>query len=553
MSRTQRTPARMMLALLLMVAAASVFLVASTVSAYAASTDEITVVRVIPPQPTGMAGEELALVLSYERADGTTGPLIEGQTVTATASNPKALFLTSTSVVPRLKLGPGDPSQVVVAVPDELQPFTITIDLQTSGAIRSSVTVPVAVMPNVMSSMNSGTGSSVPSVQIAFAAAVAVLIIACPCALGLATPTALLVGTGRGAQMGVLIRGPEVLENTRMIDTIVLDKTGTVTTGRMSLAAVVANDVPESAVLAYAGAVEHASEHPVARAIALAAESQVGTLAAVDGFSNERGLGVQGIVDGSVVLVGRPSWLASSLGVPANEPWLTSFVDEWQGRGATVVGVAWDGVVRGAVAVSDTIRPTSARAIAEFRKMGIEPVLLSGDNARTAHAVAAEVGITTVIADVMPEDKVAEVARLQDEGKVVAMVGDGVNDAAALVRSDLGIAMGTGSDVTVEASDLTLVRSDLLAAVDAIRLSRKTLGTIKGNLFWAFAYNVCMIPLAALGLLNPLLAGAAMALSSVFVVANSLRLRRFKSISPDVASAPPATAPEPRELVDTSA
>jgi len=553
MSRTQRTPARMMLALLLMVAAASVFLVASTVSAYAASTDEITVVRVIPPQPTGMAGEELALVLSYERADGTTGPLIEGQTVTATASNPKALFLTSTSVVPRLKLGPGDPSQVVVAVPDELQPFTITIDLQTSGAIRSSVTVPVAVMPNVMSSMNSGTGSSVPSVQIAFAAAVAVLIIACPCALGLATPTALLVGTGRGAQMGVLIRGPEVLENTRMIDTIVLDKTGTVTTGRMSLAAVVANDVPESAVLAYAGAVEHASEHPVARAIALAAESQVGTLAAVDGFSNERGLGVQGIVDGSVVLVGRPSWLASSLGVPANEPWLASFVDEWQGRGATVVGVAWDGVVRGAVAVSDTIRPTSARAIAEFRKMGIEPVLLSGDNARTAHAVAAEVGITTVIADVMPEDKVAEVARLQDEGKVVAMVGDGVNDAAALVRSDLGIAMGTGSDVTVEASDLTLVRSDLLAAVDAIRLSRKTLGTIKGNLFWAFAYNVCMIPLAALGLLNPLLAGAAMALSSVFVVANSLRLRRFKSISPDVASAPPATAPEPRELVDTSA
>jgi Cu+-exporting ATPase len=366
-----------------------------------------------------------------------------------------------------------------------------------------------------------------------------VLIIACPCALGLATPTALLVGTGRGAQLGVLIRGPEVLENSRKVDTVVLDKTGTVTTGRMTVAALTAEGTDEADVLLMAGAVEDASEHPVARAIAARAFQSHGTLPAVTDFQNERGQGVRGLVsrDQAVeVLVGRPAWLASTMSIDlTGMDWLHSFVDHWQGRGATVIAVAWDDRVRGALAVADAVRPTSARAIAEFRKLGIEPVLLTGDNTRTAHAVAAEVGISTVIAEVLPADKVDVIRSLQEQGKVVAMVGDGVNDAAALVQADLGIAMGSGSDVTVEASDLTLVRTDLIAAVDAIRLSRKTLGIIRGNLFWAFAYNVVMIPLAALGLLNPMLAGAAMALSSVFVVSNSLRLRQFKAV-PSAAS-----------------
>jgi Cu+-exporting ATPase len=291
-------------------------------------------------------------------------------------------------------------------------------------------------------------------------------------------------------------------------------------------------------VLAYAGAVEQASEHPVARAITAAAMDRLAVIPDVQEFRNERGLGVRGLVDGHAVLVGRASWLATSLGIVLDAPWLDEFVDDWEARGATVVAVAWDGEVHGAVAVADAVRPSSAQAVAEFRRMGIEPVLLSGDNTRTAHAVAAEVGITNVIAEVLPADKVNVVRRLQEQGKVVAMVGDGVNDAAALVQADLGIAMGSGSDVTVQASDLTLVRADLLAAVDAVRLSQKTYNTIRGNLFWAFAYNVVMIPVAAMGLLNPMIAGAAMAFSSVFVVANSLRLRRFTSISPHVLDAP---------------
>jgi Cu+-exporting ATPase len=402
--------------------------------------------------------------------------------------------------------------------------------------------------------MNSTAGAPAPndvsSVQTAFAAAVAVLIIACPCALGLATPTALLVGTGRGAQLGILIRGPEVLENTRHIDTIVLDKTGTVTSGRMKIADVVAHGITEDDLMAMAGAVENASEHPVARAIAVSATARLDDVAPVSDFRNERGLGVSGRVKGRHVFVGRPTWLSSAGGAtPVSAGWLNAFVQKWESRGATVVAVAWDGRVHGAIAVADSVRPTSKAAIAQFRRMGIEPILLSGDNATTARAVAEDVGITEVIAEVLPADKVAVIAGLQAKGRNVAMVGDGVNDAAALVQADLGIAMGSGSDVTVEASDLTLIRTDLLAAVDAIRLSRKTLRTIQGNLFWAFAYNVCMIPLAALGLLNPLLAGAAMALSSVFVVANSLRLRSFTSVVPRTATRRPK-APA-RELAAT--
>jgi Cu+-exporting ATPase len=393
------------------------------------------------------------------------------------------------------------------------------------------------------SGAGAGTQADVSGVQTALAAAVAVLIIACPCALGLATPTALLVGSGRGAQLGVLIRGPEILENTRRVDTVVLDKTGTVTTGRMALAAVVAHSVSEDDLVSLAGAVEHASEHPVARALASAAFERDGRWADVVDFRNERGLGVRGVVDGQDVLVGRTAWVAETVGDASLDlVWIDEFVTQWQGRGATVVAVARDGRLVGALAVTDTLRTTSVRAVAEFRKLGIEPVLLTGDNLRTARTVAAELGITEVRAEVLPEGKVDVVRELQAQGRVVAMVGDGVNDAAALVQADLGIAMGSGSDVTVEASDLTLIRSDLLAAVDAIRLSRSTLRTIKGNLFWALAYNVCMIPLAAMGLLNPLLAGAAMALSSVFVVGNSLRLRRFTSISPQVGTVPETPA-----------
>jgi Cu+-exporting ATPase len=354
--------------------------------------------------------------------------------------------------------------------------------------------------------------------EAAFTAAVAVLIIACPCALGLATPTALLVGTGRGAQLGILIKGPEVLESTRRVDTVVLDKTGTVTEGRMSLVSVhVVDGVSAEEALRLAGALEHASEHPIARAIAAAAGSP---LPPVDEFHAEEGLGVQGVVDGHRVQVGR--W-----GLPLNSA-LTVAKQTAERAGRTAVVAAWDGAARAVLVVSDTVKPTSAEAVAGLKSLGLKPVLLTGDNASVARAVAAEVGIDDVIAEVLPADKVDVVARLQREGRVVAMVGDGVNDAAALARADLGLAMGTGTDVAIEASDLTLVRGDLRAAVDAIRLSRKTLGTIKGNLFWAFAYNVAALPLAALGLLNPMIAGAAMAFSSVFVVSNSLRLRRFR-------------------------
>nr|BEK64449.1 heavy metal translocating P-type ATPase [Kitasatospora purpeofusca] len=363
----------------------------------------------------------------------------------------------------------------------------------------------------------------------AFTAAVAVLIIACPCALGLATPTALMVGTGRGAQLGILIKGPEVLENTRRVDTVVLDKTGTVTTGRMTLLAVrTADGTTEDEALRLAGALEHASEHPIAAAIAIAAAERLGTLPAVEDFENLPGLGVQGVVDGHAVVAGREALLTEwAQPLPAG---LAEAKRAAEAAGRTAVAVGWDGAARAVLEIADAVRPTSARAVAELRALGLRPVLLTGDNRTVAEAVAAEVGIPAadVIAEVLPEDKVAVVERLQAEGRVVAMVGDGVNDAAALARADLGLAMGTGTDAAIEASDLTLVRGDLRSAADAIRLSRRTLGTIKGNLFWAFGYNVAALPLAAAGLLNPMIAGAAMAFSSVFVVGNSLRLRTFR-------------------------
>jgi P-type Cu+ transporter len=369
-----------------------------------------------------------------------------------------------------------------------------------------------------------GTGNGTAA---AFTAAVAVLIIACPCALGLATPTALLVGTGRGAQLGILIKGPEVLESTRRIDTIVLDKTGTVTTGRMALSSVItAEGVDEDEVLRLAGALENASEHPIAQAIAQGAVERVGSLPEVADFANVEGLGVQGVVDGHGVLVGRPQLLAEwSQHLP---PSLIAAMDAAQQRGETAVAVGWDGEARAVVTVADQIKPTSAEAVTRFRALGLRPVLLTGDNTLVAETVASAVGIAEVIAEVLPADKLDVIKRLQDEGRTVAMVGDGVNDAAALAQADLGLAMGTGTDVAIEASDLTLVRGDLRAAADAIRLSRRTLATIKGNLFWAFAYNVAALPLAAAGLLSPMIAGGAMAFSSVFVVLNSLRLRRFR-------------------------
>ena len=367
------------------------------------------------------------------------------------------------------------------------------------------------------------------SASAAFTAAVAVLVIACPCALGLATPTALLVGTGRGAQLGVLIKGPEVLESTRKVDTVVLDKTGTVTTGKMALVDVNAEPgVTRAELLRVAGALEHASEHPIAKAIADAAATELGELPAVQEFMNLAGVGVQGSVEGRSVLVGRETLLAERS--IALSPALAVAKAAAERDGKTVVAVAWDGAPKGILVVADTVKPGSVEAIAQFVALGLTPVLLTGDNDAVARHVAAEVGIDRVIAEVLPQDKADVARRMQREGAVVAMVGDGVNDAPALASADLGIAMGTGADVAIEASDITLVRGDLRSAVDSIRLARKTLRTIKGNLFWAFAYNVAAIPVAALGMLNPMLAGAAMALSSVFVVGNSLRLRGFRSV-----------------------
>ncbi|MGW0762217.1 heavy metal translocating P-type ATPase [Streptomyces sp. NPDC002814] len=363
----------------------------------------------------------------------------------------------------------------------------------------------------------------------AFTAAVAVLIIACPCALGLATPTALMVGTGRGAQLGILIKGPEVLETTRKVDTIVLDKTGTVTTGKMALLAVHTTDgTDEDEVLRLAGALEHSSEHPIAQAVASGAATRVGALPTPEDFANIAGLGVQGIVEGHAVLVGREKLLAEwAMSLPEE---LQRAKTEAEAAGRTAVAVAWDGEARAVLEVADAIKETSPEAIRRLRALGLTPMLLTGDNKAVAESVAAEVGIAPehVIAEVMPQDKVDAVKRLQSDGRSVAMVGDGVNDAAALAQADLGLAMGTGTDAAIEAGDLTLVRGDLRVAADAIRLSRKTLGTIRSNLFWAFAYNVAALPLAAAGLLNPMIAGAAMAFSSVFVVGNSLRLRGFQ-------------------------
>ena len=364
----------------------------------------------------------------------------------------------------------------------------------------------------------------------AFTAAVAVLIIACPCALGLATPTALLVGTGRGAQIGVLIKGPEVLESTRTIDTIVFDKTGTITTGRMELVEVVAApDDDVAAGLRRVGALEDASEHPSGRAIARGARDRVGDLPPVSRFENREGLGVEGVVDGLAVTVGRAQLVrAHGLAVPAE---LAAAQDRLEASGHTAVLAGWDGAVRLVLGVADTVKPNAAEAIAQLRRMGLDAVLVTGDNERTARTVAGVVGIDDVVAEVLPADKVDIVRSLQQRGKVVAMAGDGVNDAAALAQADLGIAFSSGTDVAMEASDLTLVRDDLNAVVDAIRLSRRTLSTIKGNLFWAFAYNIAAIPMAMTGLLSPLIAGGAMAFSSVFVVTNSLRLRRFRAHS----------------------
>ncbi|MCP9207446.1 heavy metal translocating P-type ATPase [Streptomyces sp. NEAU-Y11] len=360
----------------------------------------------------------------------------------------------------------------------------------------------------------------------AFTAAVAVLIIACPCALGLATPTALMVGTGRGAQLGILIKGPEVLESTRRVDTVVLDKTGTVTTGRMRLRGVVtAPGTDEEVLLRLAGSVEHASEHPVARAIADGAVERVGSLPVPEGFTSVAGLGVRGVVDGHKVLVGREKLLGQwAVELPEE---LASAKAAAEAEGHTAVAVAWDGEARGILLVADAIKETSADAVTQLRALGLTPVLLTGDNRLVAESVAREIGVEEVIAEVLPEEKVDVVKRLQGEGRTVAMVGDGVNDAAALATADLGLAMGTGTDAAIEAGDLTLVRGDLRVAADAIRLARRTLTTIKGNLFWAFGYNVAALPLAAAGMLNPMIAGAAMAFSSVFVVTNSLRLRAF--------------------------
>ena len=388
----------------------------------------------------------------------------------------------------------------------------------------SGVFVPVVIAVAVIV-LGAWIGAGFP-LEAAFTAAVAVLIIACPCALGLATPTALLVGTGRGAQMGILLKGPEVLESTRAVDTVVLDKTGTVTTGTMTLTeAVTAEGVDRLELLRHAGAVEDSSEHPIARAIARGAAAEAGPLPVLEDFENLAGRGVRGTVEGRAVLVGRTSLLE---GRALSEP-LQAALEAAQARGRTAVVVVRDGAADGVLVVADAVKPSSAQAISQLKGLGLSPLLLTGDHRAVAEQIAAEVGIEEVIAEVLPQDKVDVITRLQGEGKVVAMVGDGVNDAAALAQADLGLAMGTGTDVAIEAGDITLVRGDLRSAADAIRLSRRTLSTIKGNLFWAFAYNTAAIPLAALGLLNPMLAGAAMAFSGVFVVGNSLRLRSFRS------------------------
>ncbi|HEX3311441.1 MAG TPA: heavy metal translocating P-type ATPase [Streptosporangiaceae bacterium] len=390
----------------------------------------------------------------------------------------------------------------------------------------SAVFVPVVIgiaMATLTGWLAAGAGAGA-----AFTAAVAVLIIACPCAMGLAASTAMLTGTGRAAQLGIVIKGPEVLESTRAIDTVVLDKTGTVTTGRMSLADVAAAPgVDADELLRLAGAVEDASEHPIGAAVAAGARERFGGLPSVEGFDSAQGLGVSGVVDGRVVAAGRAAWLAPAWGWPVPDG-LAARAAAAEAAGRTVVFAGWDGAVRGALVVSDTIKPTSAEAVRRLRGLGLSPVLLTGDNERAARSVADAVGIGEVIAEVLPAAKVETIKRLQQAGRVVAMAGDGVNDAAALAQADLGLAMGTGTDAAIEASDLTLVRGDLLAVPDAIRLSRRTLATIKGNLFWAFGYNAAAIPLAALGFLNPLIAAAAMAFSSVFVVGNSLRLRRWR-------------------------
>ncbi len=390
----------------------------------------------------------------------------------------------------------------------------------------SSVFVPAVILISLLTLggwLLSGAGAAA-----SFTAAVAVIVIACPCALGLATPTALMVGTGRGAQLGIVIRGPEALERTRRVTTVVLDKTGTVTEGRMAVNAVLSEPPGEGAeLLRLAAVAESASEHPIARAIAAHGRAQFGSLPVVEGFSNQAGLGVQAVVEGHEVLVGRPAFLEQwSVSLPAE---LATQLERLEAQGSTVVAVACDGEARGLISVADQIKPSSREAIRELKSLGLTPVLMTGDNERAARAVAADLGIERVLAGVLPDQKAAEVARLQAAGAVVAMVGDGVNDAPALAKADLGLALGTGTDVAIEASDLTLVSGDLRAAADAIRLARGTLATIRGNLFWAFAYNVAAIPLAVAGVLDPIIAAGTMSFSSVFVVTNSLRLRRFRS------------------------